>query len=157
MQPRKLPHPTRTREPRFSTSQPRSSERRERERIEAEKHWLKVNPSAHDIFTMRKLPDGKVVLLVDTATEGVLGDGITFAMNSRDAMPQGGCLISSTGSPWRPRCKLFHRSRGNLKDRYPAKHCVCNPRTPGCARKIPPASGCAVRPSASRSRLAVVM
>ena len=60
MQPRKLPHPTRTREPRFSTFQPRSSERRERERIEAEKHWLKVNPSAHDIFTMRKLPDGKV-------------------------------------------------------------------------------------------------
>ncbi len=141
-----------------------------------------MNPSAHDIFTMRKLPDGKVVLFVDSATDDVLDDGITFAtdlparlppvqadagmieqalvnfaMNSRDAMPQGGCLISSTGNPWGPRCELFHRSRGKLQDRYPAKHCVRNPRTPGCARKMPPASGCAVRPSASRSRLAVVM
>ena len=25
--------------------------------IEAEKRWLKANPAAHDIYTMRKLPD----------------------------------------------------------------------------------------------------
>ena len=37
--------------------------------IEAEKNWLKVNPAAHDIYTMRKLPDGRNVFIVDSETD----------------------------------------------------------------------------------------
>ena len=50
--------------------------------IAEEKHWLKVNPAAHDIFTMRKLPDGKVVLLVDSETD-YDGDGIISGDNEK--------------------------------------------------------------------------
>lgn len=37
--------------------------------IEAEKRWLKVNPSINDIYTLRKLPDGRVALIVDSETD----------------------------------------------------------------------------------------
>ena len=37
--------------------------------IEAEKRWLKANPAAHDIYTMRKLPDGRKVFIVDSETD----------------------------------------------------------------------------------------
>jgi PAS domain S-box-containing protein len=42
--------------------------------IEAEKRWLKANPAAHDIYTMRKLSDGRNVLIVDSETD-YDGDG----------------------------------------------------------------------------------
>lgn len=37
--------------------------------IEAEKRWLKANPSVADIYTMRRRPDGQVVLVVDSETD----------------------------------------------------------------------------------------
>jgi PAS domain S-box-containing protein len=37
--------------------------------IEIEKRWLKANPAAHDIYTMRKLPDGRNVFIVDSETD----------------------------------------------------------------------------------------
>jgi two-component system cell cycle sensor histidine kinase/response regulator CckA len=37
--------------------------------IEMQKQWLKVNPAAHDIYTMRKLPDGRNVFVVDSETD----------------------------------------------------------------------------------------
>ena len=37
--------------------------------IQAEKNWLKVNPAAHDIYTMRKLPDGRNAFIVDSETD----------------------------------------------------------------------------------------
>ncbi len=37
--------------------------------IEAEKRWLKVNPAINDIYTLRKLPDGRVALIVDSETD----------------------------------------------------------------------------------------
>jgi PAS domain S-box-containing protein len=37
--------------------------------IHAQKDWLKLNPAAHDIYTMRKLPDGRNVLIVDSETD----------------------------------------------------------------------------------------
>ncbi len=37
--------------------------------IEAEKRWLKVNPDIADIYTHRRRPDGKVVLMVDSETD----------------------------------------------------------------------------------------
>ncbi len=37
--------------------------------IEAEKRWLAVNPSINDIYTLRKLPDGRVALMVDSETD----------------------------------------------------------------------------------------
>jgi PAS domain S-box-containing protein len=37
--------------------------------IEAEKRWLAVNPRINDIYTMRRLPDGKVVIVVDSETD----------------------------------------------------------------------------------------
>ena len=37
--------------------------------IAAEKRWLAVNPSVNDIYTLRKLPDGSVALMVDSETD----------------------------------------------------------------------------------------
>lgn len=37
--------------------------------IEAEKRWLRVNPSIADIYTMRRLPDGRTVFIVDSETD----------------------------------------------------------------------------------------
>lgn len=37
--------------------------------IEAQKRWLAVNPSINDIYTLRKLRDGRVVLIVDSETD----------------------------------------------------------------------------------------
>jgi PAS domain S-box-containing protein len=37
--------------------------------IQAEKRWLAANPSVNDIYTLRKLPDGRTVLLVDSETD----------------------------------------------------------------------------------------
>ena len=37
--------------------------------IEAEKRWLAVNPSISDVYTLRKLPDGHVALIVDSETD----------------------------------------------------------------------------------------
>ena len=37
--------------------------------IAAEKRWLAVNPSINDIYTFRKLPDGRVALIVDSETD----------------------------------------------------------------------------------------
>ena len=37
--------------------------------IEAQKGWLRVNPAVHDIYTMRRRADGKVVLVVDSETD----------------------------------------------------------------------------------------
>ncbi len=37
--------------------------------ITAEKRWLAVNPSISDIYTVRKLPDGRVALIVDSETD----------------------------------------------------------------------------------------
>ena len=37
--------------------------------IEAEKRWLAANPSVNDIYTMRILPDGRTVLMVDSETD----------------------------------------------------------------------------------------
>lgn len=37
--------------------------------IAAQIRWEQVNPVAHDIYTFRKRPDGKVVLLVDSETD----------------------------------------------------------------------------------------
>ena len=50
--------------------------------IQEEKHWLKINPAAHDIVTMRKLPDDKVVLLVDSETD-YYGNGIISGDNEK--------------------------------------------------------------------------
>ena len=37
--------------------------------IAAEKRWLKANPSINDIYTLRKLPDGHIGLIVDSETD----------------------------------------------------------------------------------------
>jgi len=37
--------------------------------ISAQKRWLKVNPSISDIYTLRKLPDGQIALIVDSETD----------------------------------------------------------------------------------------
>ncbi len=37
--------------------------------IEAQKRWLKVNGLVNDIYTMRRLDDGKVILVVDSETD----------------------------------------------------------------------------------------
>ncbi|RYD69458.1 MAG: hypothetical protein EOP84_28445, partial [Verrucomicrobiaceae bacterium] len=37
--------------------------------INAQKEWLRVNPAVNDIYTMRKLPDGRNVLIVDSETD----------------------------------------------------------------------------------------
>jgi signal transduction histidine kinase len=37
--------------------------------IEAQIRWLRVNPSLADIYTFRRLPDGSVVLVVDSETD----------------------------------------------------------------------------------------
>ncbi|MGB8169184.1 MAG: ATP-binding protein [Chthoniobacteraceae bacterium] len=37
--------------------------------LEAEKRWLTVNPSISDIYTLRKTPDGRVALIVDSETD----------------------------------------------------------------------------------------
>lgn len=37
--------------------------------ISAQVRWEKVNPSVADIYTMQKLPDGRIVLLVDSETD----------------------------------------------------------------------------------------
>ncbi|MBI2815148.1 MAG: PAS domain S-box protein [Opitutae bacterium] len=37
--------------------------------IEAEKRWLQLFPEAHDIYTVRRRPDGKVVIMVDSETD----------------------------------------------------------------------------------------
>ncbi len=37
--------------------------------IEVEKSWLAANPSLHDIYTLRALPNGRVILLVDSETD----------------------------------------------------------------------------------------
>ncbi len=37
--------------------------------IEQEKNWLKLNPVVADIYTMRLLPDGRKILLVDSETD----------------------------------------------------------------------------------------
>ena len=37
--------------------------------IEAEKRWLAVNPSISDVYTVRKLPDGRLALMVDSETD----------------------------------------------------------------------------------------
>lgn len=37
--------------------------------IAAQVRWEKVNPSVADIYTMQKLPDGRIVLLVDSETD----------------------------------------------------------------------------------------
>ncbi len=37
--------------------------------IEAQKRWLTVNPSISDIYTLRKLADGRVALIVDSETD----------------------------------------------------------------------------------------
>ena len=37
--------------------------------IEAEKRWLLANPAVHDIYTMRKLADGRNVFIVDSETD----------------------------------------------------------------------------------------
>ena len=39
------------------------------EMIEAEKRWLSVIRSVNDIYTFRKLPEGKIVLMVDSETD----------------------------------------------------------------------------------------
>ncbi len=39
------------------------------EMIEALKRWLAANPSINDIYTMRTLPDGRTVLVVDSETD----------------------------------------------------------------------------------------
>ena len=37
--------------------------------LAAERQWCAANPTANDIYTMRKLPDGKNVFIVDAATD----------------------------------------------------------------------------------------
>lgn len=37
--------------------------------IDAEKRWLKINPFVHDIYTLRKLPNGNTGLIVDSETD----------------------------------------------------------------------------------------
>jgi PAS domain S-box-containing protein len=37
--------------------------------ITAQLHWQHLNPHAHDIFTVRELPDGRYVLIVDSASD----------------------------------------------------------------------------------------
>ena len=37
--------------------------------IAAEKRWLAVNPSINDVYTLRKLPDGSIGLIVDSETD----------------------------------------------------------------------------------------
>lgn len=37
--------------------------------LQAEADWLKDNPNVHDIYTMRRLPDGRRVFLVDSDTD----------------------------------------------------------------------------------------
>ena len=37
--------------------------------IDAEKRWLKANPTVDDIYTIRRLPDGRFALLVDSETD----------------------------------------------------------------------------------------
>ena len=37
--------------------------------IAAEKRWLAANPSINDIYTLRKLPDGHIALIVDSETD----------------------------------------------------------------------------------------
>ena len=37
--------------------------------ISAEKRWLAANPSINDIYTLRKLPDGHIALIVDSETD----------------------------------------------------------------------------------------
>jgi len=37
--------------------------------IQMEKRWLAVNPSINDVYTLRKLPDGRVALVVDSETD----------------------------------------------------------------------------------------
>ena len=37
--------------------------------IEVEKSWLAANPALHDIYTLRALPNGRVILLVDSETD----------------------------------------------------------------------------------------
>ncbi len=37
--------------------------------IAAQKRWLEVNPRVADIYTFRRLPDGRIVLLVDSETD----------------------------------------------------------------------------------------
>ncbi len=37
--------------------------------IEAQLRWLKLNPGISDIYTMRRFPDGRVVLVVDSETD----------------------------------------------------------------------------------------
>src|SRR5579885_3642108 len=37
--------------------------------INAEIRWLKANPTVDDIYTMRMLPDGRLVFLVDSETD----------------------------------------------------------------------------------------
>lgn len=44
------------------------------EMIEALKRWVELNPLVSDIYTFRRLPDGRVVLLVDAETD-YDGDG----------------------------------------------------------------------------------
>lgn len=39
------------------------------EQIELLKKWAAINPAVADIYTMRKLPDGKIVLIVDAETD----------------------------------------------------------------------------------------
>jgi signal transduction histidine kinase/CheY-like chemotaxis protein len=42
--------------------------------IEAQKSWLAVNPNVADIYTFRRLPDGRIVFVVDSETD-YDGDG----------------------------------------------------------------------------------
>src|SRR5712671_798836 len=37
--------------------------------IETEIHWEKLNPDVSDIYTLRKLPDGKNIFIVDSETD----------------------------------------------------------------------------------------
>jgi hypothetical protein len=37
--------------------------------IETEKSWLSANPAIYDIYTLRALPNGRVILLVDSETD----------------------------------------------------------------------------------------
>ncbi len=37
--------------------------------IQAEKRWLKINPSISDVYTLRRLRDGRVVRIVDSETD----------------------------------------------------------------------------------------
>ena len=39
------------------------------EQIDLLKKWAALNPAVADIYTMRKLPDGKIVLIVDAETD----------------------------------------------------------------------------------------